>query len=195
MRKDGSMRQRDDATPCDAASRAGRRRRPLAFLAAGVWGLALLLAACGGGGDGGTASQAPTATPIPNLTVIVGQNTATPTQVVVGGTGAQEGVNDVCTSPVHVTVPVPSNIPAYSGAELRFTETGEYGWCSSATAADIGAFYVAQLPGKGWQNVAGHALGAGQQVTATSGGTSLVATIMPDTRTSGKTNILIVLQS
>lgn len=192
------MRQRGEMAGSDAAmGAAGRgvsgRRRSWPLAVAGICGLALLMAACGG--DNNAGSGTPTATPIPNVTLVAGQNTATPTQVIVGGQGAQVGVNDICTAQAHITASVPSNVPAYPGAELRITESGEYGWCSSAAAGDIGAYYVAQLPGKGWQSVSGHALGTGQQVTALSGRTSLVATIMPDTRTIGKTNILIVLQS
>jgi hypothetical protein len=184
---DDGMRQ------CELINAVAKRRRSLPLLV-GLIAFVLLAAGCGGGTS---AQDTPTNTPVTGVTAIAGQTSATPTQFVVGGPGAQVGVADVCTAQPEITTSVPSSIPMYPGAELRLSDFtdggGDFGFCANASPTTIATFYVAQLPRKGWQSVTGGAFGSGQQVTAANGSAYLVATIMPDAHISGAADILIVV--
>lgn len=164
-----------------------------------VAGLALLLSACGDSSSVASSggSSGASGTPIPGVTVVVGQNSTTPTLNVVGGQGAQEGIADVCTQPPQVNASVPSSIPAYPGAKLRLSDlengNGDFGFCTTASTSDIAAFYIKQLPGKGWQSVTSYNFSTGKQVTATQGSAYLIVTMQADAHTSGETDILITV--
>lgn len=156
---------------------------------------ALLLLGCSGSSSSTHGVSA--ATPIPGVTVVVGQNSATPTLDVVGGQGAQEGIADICSQPSQVNAAVPDSIPSYPGAKLRLSDlsngNGDFGYCATAATADVAAFYAKQLPDKGWQNVTSYTFSSGKQVTATQGNAFLIVTMQPDVHTGGEADILITV--
>jgi hypothetical protein len=141
-------------------------------LAVAIAGLALLVAACGGGSSTTSASR-----------------TASP--------GAQQGIANICAQPTQVSSPVPSSIPAYPGAQLQVSDYanghGEFGYCASASTSDVAKFYAAQLPTKGWQNVKSLTFGGVTQVTADKGNAQLIETAAMASNNSSWTNILIIV--
>ena len=169
--------------------------RPLAGLVVGAW-LCLALVACSGTATGAT----PTATSgdvgsgaTPGAT----QSGPTATPFGNGTPGGELGTADICTvTPTPSSASLPSTIPLYAGAQVRIASIngadGVFGLCIADTVQNVDAFYAAQLPQHGWQNVADGSLDTSRQLTANQGSTNLVITISPDAAIPADTQALII---
>jgi hypothetical protein len=179
----------------------GQRRLPGGpWLCALIVTLALLLAACDsqpGGAGAPPSSAAPTRTPAltggPGPTAVASPS-AQPTTT--GATG-QVGLDSVCAQSVSVTAQLPTSIPAYPGARLQIGQaqggSGLYGLCSGDRRAAIAAFYAAQLPAKGWQQLTQNPLSdTAVQMIATRGSAHIILTIEDDAQIAGSVDIIIV---
>lgn len=161
--------------------------------------LALLLAACDSQSSGASAppsNAAPTSTSAlaggPGPTAAASPSAQATTT---GATG-QVGFNSVCSQPASVTAQLPASIPAYPGARLQISQAqggnALYGLCSSDGRAAIAAFYAAQLPAKGWQQLTQNPLGdTFIQITATRGSAHLILTVADDAQAAGVVDIII----
>lgn len=183
------MRARDRRQP------QGRHRLVGALLALGI---GATVAACAGGGSGGAqAGAAPTATVAPANTPTPG-GPPTPTSTPLPGAANLSGETDICTAPISVTTTLLPEIPAYNG-QLRLAQSNngnyEYGYCVSASVDTVAAFYIAQLPGKGWQNVQKFTNGSARNIIATRGGERLTITASPDTLQSGDVDLLVIVNN
>jgi hypothetical protein len=162
-----------------------------------VW-LCLALAACAGG-----SSSAASATATPSST---SADTGTPgsqstpsgptsTPIDLGTPGAVLGTTDACSAQGKPSASPPSNIPIYANAQLTIGSiegtSGVFGLCSTDSVDTIDAFYAAQLPASGWQNITNDPLAAARQLTGSQSNTNLIVTILPDTQ-PGKTDVLII---
>lgn len=180
----------------------GRPRLPRAlWLCALLLTLALLLlAACdsqsGGASTTPPGGAAPTSTSAlsggPGSTVAASPSAQATTT---GATG-QVGFNSVCSQPASVTAQLPASIPTYPAARLQISQAqggnALYGLCSGDGRAAIAAFYAAQLPAKGWQQLKQDPLGdTFIQITATRGSAHLILTVADDAQAAGVVDIII----
>ncbi len=145
------------------------RRTPSLLLVASVACFALLLAGCGGSST--TSAR--------------------------GTNAAEQGIADVCSQPMQVDAAVPDNIPGYPNAQLRISDvgngSGEFGYCASASTSAVASFYMAQLPGKGWQNVKSVTFSGSTQVMASQGNEQLIETASTAAKNHSQTSILIIV--
>jgi hypothetical protein len=169
------------------------------WLCALIVALALLLAACDSQ-SGGTSAPPPGAAPTstsaltgnPGPTAVASPS-AQPTTT--GATG-QVGFNSVCSQPASVTAQLPASIPTYPGARLQISQAqggnALYGLCSGDGRAAIAAYYAAQLPTKGWQQLKQNPLGdTFIQITATRDNAHLILTVADDAQAAGVVDIII----
>jgi len=169
------------------------------WLCALIITLVLLLAACdsqAGGASGPPSSAASTSTSAltggPGPTAVASPS-AQPTTT--GATG-QVGFNSVCSQPASVTAQLPASIPTYPGARLQISQAqggnALYGLCSGDGRAAIAAFYAAQLPPKGWQQLKQNPLSdTAIQITATQGNAHVILTVADDAQAAGVVDIII----
>jgi hypothetical protein len=154
--------------------------------------LALLLAACAGGAS---AAKSPTTTP---ATASGSQTPTAPSQtpVTISTPGAPVGVAGLCALPVSVSAKPSSDIPIYPNAQLHVGSeqngNGLFGYCSTATVADVANFYAAKIPANGWQNLSDTTIGGTDQLMASKGSATLVVTVLADSQVTGSTDIIIV---
>ena len=160
--------------------------------------LALLLAACDS--QSGGASATPPAAPTSTSAQIGGPGptaSASPSaQATTTGASGQVGFASVCSQPASVTAQLPASIPAYPGARLQISQArdgfGLYGLCSGDSRAAIAAFYAAQLPAKGWQQLKQNPLSdTAIQITATQANAHLILTVADDAQATGVVDIII----
>ena len=173
----------------------GRHWLVVALLALGIG--ATLTACAGASTSGARATSAATATAAPANTPTPG-GPPTPTSTPLPGAANLSGETDICTAPVSVSTQLLPEIPAYYG-QLRLAQSDngnfEYGYCVSASVDTIAAFYIAQLPGKGWQNVQKFTNGAARNIIATRGGERLTITVSPDTLQTSNADLLIIVNN
>ncbi len=175
------------------AVRKTRRRQVSATLVA--LGACALLVGCASGSTGSargtpsaTATSAPPATPTPG-------GPPTPTVTPLPGSANLAGATDICTTAISVSTTLPPEIPPYSG-QLRLAQSSggaaEFGYCSTDSVATIAAYYSAQLPAKGWQNIQTFVNGGTRNIIATRGGENLTVTVSPDVVQTGSADLLII---
>lgn len=173
-----------------------RRGRWLALLLLAL-GLGATMAACGETGASAT-QPTPTST---NASAPAATSTAggqpTPTFTPLPGAANLAGATDICTSPISVSTALLPEIPAYDG-QLRLAQVSngnaEYGYCASASVDAIASFYVAQLPGKGWQNIQTFTNSASRNIIATRGDAEhLTITVSPDVVQTSNADLLIIV--
>ncbi len=156
-----------------------------------VAALTLLLAACESGGGNGVAH-----TPTPTGTIASGSPTANATLATISTPGAPEGIAGLCALPTSVSAQLPGDIPPYPSAQLHVASdqngSGLFGYCSTASVADVNRFYTGKIPENGWQQVSTSTIGGTDQLTASKGSTMLTITILTDSQVSGDTDIIIV---
>ena len=173
----------------------GRERRWLAITLLTL-GLGATLAACG---ESATSATQPTPT-VTGVSAPAASPTAggppTPTITPLPGSANLSGATDICTSPISVSTTLLPEIPPYNG-QLRLAETSngnaEYGYCASASVDTITSFYVAQLPGKGWQNIQTFTNSASRNIIATRGSEHLTITVSPDVVQTSNADLLIIV--
>lgn len=159
-------------------------------------GLSAALSACAtAASSASTATPAPATTSAPAATPTLG-GPPTPTITPLPGSNNLAGATDICTSPISVTTTLPAEIPPYNG-QLRLAETNngaaEFGYCVGASVDTITAYYVAQLPGKGWQNIQTFTNDSTRNIIATRGSENLTITVSPDVVQVGNADLLIIL--
>lgn len=168
----------------------GLRRLALALLFAGT--CALLFAACTSTGSSATYAPAATAT-----SGLANAQTPNPTPQTISTPGAPSGMAGLCSLPASVSAQLPSDIPPYPNAKLLVGSnqggSGLFGYCSTASVADVDNFYGSKIPENGWQHVSTTAIGGTDQIMATKGSTTLLITILADSQVSGSTDIIIVV--
>jgi hypothetical protein len=194
-----TIRSGTNSTSGADGGKIGRTRLPRGcWLCALIVALALLLAACDSqsGGASATPPAAPTSTSAlsggPGPTVAASPSAQATTT---GATG-QVGFASVCSQPASVTAQLPANIPAYPGARLQISQAqggfGLYGLCSGDGRAAIAAFYAAQLPAKGWQQLKQNPLSdTAIQITAAQGNAHVILTVADDAQAAGVVDIII----
>lgn len=162
---------------------------PLFVLAA----LVLLLASCAGGNS--SATRAPTSTAIGAAS----SPTSNATPATISTPGAPQGIAGLCALPASVSAQPPSDIPPYPSAQLHIASnqngSGLFGYCSSASVADVNSFYTAKIPENGWQHMSASSIGATDQIMASKGSTTLIITILTDSQVGGDTDIVIVVSA
>lgn len=169
-----------------------QRMRPLgaALLIASLAALTLLLAACARGTS--SATHAPTAT----VTSASSSPTSNATPATISTPGAPQGIAGLCALPASVSAQLPGDIPTYPSAQLHIASnqngSGLFGYCSTASVADVYSFYTAKIPESGWQHMSASSIGATDQIMATKGSTTLIITILADSQVGGDTDIVIV---
>ncbi|HET9110754.1 MAG TPA: hypothetical protein VFN78_08015 [Ktedonobacterales bacterium] len=173
--------------------RTARRRQ--ASVALFALGICALLVGCAPSSTVSTQTTPnATATSAPPATLTPG-GPATPTVTPLPGSANLAGATDICTTPVSVSTTLPPEIPPYTG-QLRLAQTSggaaEFGYCSSDNVATITSFYVAQLPGKGWQNIQTFENNATRNIIATRGSENLTVTVSPDVVQTGSADLLII---
>ncbi len=179
----------------------GRRHRLRISLLA--LSLCALLGGCATAAPSATTTSTPaaaTATSAPAATLTPG-GPPTPTITPLPGSGNLAGATDICTSAINVTTTLPAEIPPYTG-QLRLAQTnndngsqdGVYGYCSGDSVDAITAFYVAQLPGKGWQGIQTFDNNATRNIIATRGSEQLTITVSPDVVQTGSADLLIIVK-
>jgi hypothetical protein len=173
----------------------GRERRWLAVSLLTL-GLGATLAACGEAGASAT-QPTPISTGIsaPSATPTAG-GPPTPTLTPLPGAANLAGATDICTAPISVATALLPEIPAYDG-QLRLAQASngnaEYGYCVSATVDAVTAFYAAQLPAKGWQNIQTFTNSASRNIIATRGSEHLTITVSPDVVQTSNADLLIIV--
>ncbi len=194
-----TIRSGTNSTSGADGGKIGRTRLPRGcWLCALIVALALLLAACDSQSSGASATPpaAPTSTSAlsggPGPTVAASPSAQATTT---GATG-QVGFASVCSQPASVTAQLPANIPAYPGARLQISQAqggfGLYGLCSGDGRAAIAAFYAAQLPAKGWQQLKQNPLSdTAIQITAAQGNAHVILTVADDAQAAGVVDIII----
>lgn len=171
---------------------AAHRVWPLgaALLRVSLAALALLLAACAGSNN--SATHAPTAT----VRSAISSPTSNATPATISTPGAPQGIAGLCAQPASVSAELPADIPPYPSAQLHIASnqngSGLFGYCSTATVADVNSFYSAKIPENGWQTISTSSVGGTDQLTASKGSTTLTITILTDSQVSGDTDIVIV---
>jgi len=185
--------------PAESVARRRRAQTRMATLALSVClGLSLTLSACAASSSAqsgtpttgvATATSAPAATPTPG-------GPATPTITPLPGSANLAGATDICTSAISVSTQPPAEIPAFDG-QLRLAQSSggasEFGYCSSSSVQSIAAYFTAQLPGKGWQNIQTFTNDTTRNIIATRGGESLTITVSPDVVQTGNADLLIIV--
>lgn len=172
------------------------RRRHWLAISLLILGMGATLAACG---EAATSAQQPAATatsaqqPATATTV---SGSPMPTMTPLPGSANLAGATDICTSPVSVSTALLPEIPAYTG-QLRLAEASNgnavYGYCANASVDAITAFYTAQLPGKGWQNIQTFTNNTSRNIIATRGSEHLTITVSPDVVQTNNADLLIIV--
>lgn len=176
-----------------AIERKARRRQ--ASIALVSLGLCALFTGCASSATGSvSATPSATATSAPVATVTPG-GPPTPTVTPLPGSANLAGATDICTTPVSVSTTLPPEIPPYNG-QLRLAQASggaaEFGYCTADSVAAITAYYVSQLPGKGWQNIQTFDNNATRNIIATRGSENLTVTVSPDVVQTGSADLLII---
>ena len=175
-----------------------RRGGPGAMGLVAVLLCCLALVACAGSSTASVPPQLTGTTRASSGTAtgISSQTGPTPTPYDQGTPGAVLGTTDACAASGPPSAALPSDIPVYADAQMTIGSIngtkGVFGLCSPDSISTIDAFYATNLPAAGWQGVTDDPLAGARQLTAQQAQTSLIVTILPDTRQDGKTNILII---
>lgn len=201
-----NVTRRERGKPLNEGVSARPARNPWTkWAAALVIGVAVSLAACASGGSvGGSASttsgatQTTTGTTAGLPTTATDQG-ATPTTTAISGPSSLGGSGALCAQTANVTAQLPSDIPAYTGAQLRVSENANgyelFGYCTSASPNAVMSFYTSQLPTNGWQQITTSSVQFVQQLLAVNGNTHLALSVEPDPTQSGETDIIIQLSN
>jgi hypothetical protein len=156
----------------------------------------LLAGLTGCGGGGGDVQITPLASPATAASSAVTlQPTPSPTTTLLTTPGAQQGMADFCGQAPNVSTRLPASVPAYPGAELRFSQStsgsGAFGLCTRDPVAAVFTYYTSQLPASGWQQIHTASIQNVQQLSATRGSGQLTVFVEPDAQVSGITAIII----
>ena len=121
--------------------------------------------------------------------------TATPTTSVASPGTGEGGTAEFCANPPDVESPLPASIPSYPHAEMRVSKisggSGVFGLCTGDPASAVLSFYLAQLPGKGWQQITDNTIVSVEQIQATKGNGFITITIESDGQLANTTDIII----
>lgn len=119
------------------------------------------------------------------------------------GPGGAGGVSEFCSKSPDVSIHPGSNVPAYPGAALQFSQSNGsnafFGYCTSHSTSDVQNWYALNLPTKGWSGLKTSTIASVVQITATQCNSQnppqIIVTIAPDTTGTTTTSISIVTLS
>ncbi len=121
--------------------------------------------------------------------------TATPTTSVASPGTGEGGIAEFCSGPADIEAPLPASIPSYPNAQARISKIsggdGIFGLCTADSTNQVLSYYLAQLPGKGWQKITQNTIFSTQQIQAAQGNGYVTITIEPDGQLSNTTDIII----
>lgn len=140
--------------------------------------------------SGGTPGAHPTLT-LPTMTAV-----ASPS-----GNSGTGGADAFCSGPTKISIQPGSNIPAYPGAVLHFSQANGsnafFGFCTGASTSDVQYFYALHLPKSGWSTLHTSTIASVVQITASQcaskSAPQIIVTIAPDASGTTTTSISIVV--